>query len=324
MKTSLILILLFVIGHACSQYPDKLLYKNRKYYIRPLKTIYKTDERHTTACHRGYIATWRIENDSLYLDKINTRHCSKRNRNKEIEELIRKDNLQEWYTGKIVLSNYKKIDSIEKTDLYEHLVLNIENGVCKNNFSTCVYDNGNMFINGIGFYRNGNYLTALAHFAYITKSYPDFFKIDWNYFYISSCLKYLGHNDLSDNYLDSLIIKYPKSFTCQFAYAAKYLSGKHTDNELKNISVNSIQQIINNIDKLSNIDFHKAEKDYKNNLILLFPWIYMPVSKYNDSLDVILDGIIIGESCLDENYELKFKTNDIIKMHNQLLNNIVN
>ena len=60
-----------------AQKPDKIIIDEKIYnvnytYIIPTDDILQIDEESifTTACYRGYIATWQIENDKVYLVKV--------------------------------------------------------------------------------------------------------------------------------------------------------------------------------------------------------------------------------------------------------------
>lgn len=63
---------------ATAQASDKLIYKGETVYIfsNPLESFFDSSHRRphlppgSTACWRGYIATWKIENDCLYLVRM--------------------------------------------------------------------------------------------------------------------------------------------------------------------------------------------------------------------------------------------------------------
>lgn len=84
MKKNVICIILFFVTSvfATAQSPDRLFYKGKKYSLfnNPLESYYsKSNPRpkqivksrsRSSACWRGYIATWKIQNDSLFLKKV--------------------------------------------------------------------------------------------------------------------------------------------------------------------------------------------------------------------------------------------------------------
>jgi hypothetical protein len=321
---SLILILLFIgLSYATSQIPDKLKCNNRTYLIRPIRTDFNTRQRYPTNCYRGYVATWKIKNDSLFLHKICTKCCKNKSTKREVALILGKNKIASWYSGLIVIPYYKKIGSTGDYKIYEHLGLKIENGICVNKFSPCVYDDGFEYVNGVYYFNKGSYVKALIHFVYLTGHYPDFFKNDWNYFFILSCLKHLGQDSLSNLYVDTLLSKYPRSAALQYLYAANYLSFKDSDsnkrNELFNmISDTSIRKFITEFNKSANTDTNEYSIEYKKHLKVFFPWIYLPVSHYNSSLELILKGVNTDTECTDLEYDIKFENDNINKLFNDL------
>jgi tetratricopeptide (TPR) repeat protein len=320
MKGLLIILILIVSAHATSQIPDKLKYNKHTYLINPIKTNYKTNERYSTACYRGYVATWEIKNDSLFLKSVKTRKCSKKSKNEVIEKILGKGRLASWYSGSILISNFKKIDSFDKIKIYEHLAVDVKNGVCVRTFPTYVYDDSN-YLYGIYYLKNGFYLKALANFTYLLIHYPDFFKNDWNYLFISCCLQYLGHDSLSNEYLDSLLIKCPKSKTIELAHAVRYFLSadeKTKNEELAAITDTSILKVITNREVLLTVNLHESTNEFKSYLVFLFPWIFTPVSKYDDSLESFFDGTIDIKPLKNPAYEIVFKDKAINMFFNEL------
>lgn len=82
LSVACVLILLPAITHATAQEPDVLLYKGKEYalYANPLEPIYKSEDERpnfsvgpntiSTGNWRGYVATWKIEDGSLYLEAV--------------------------------------------------------------------------------------------------------------------------------------------------------------------------------------------------------------------------------------------------------------
>lgn len=84
-----ILCMLPAIAHATAQQPDVLIYKGKTYdlFANPLEGLYPNERKRpqffveprvlTTGNWRGYVATWTIENNFLYLVKIKAWTCNR-------------------------------------------------------------------------------------------------------------------------------------------------------------------------------------------------------------------------------------------------------
>jgi hypothetical protein len=91
---SILLMTLFTsAGFATSQHPDVLILNGKTYdlYSNPLESFYGEDWRPafwvapntvSSGNWRGYVATWEIINDKLYLTKIDSWFCNRRIRTK--------------------------------------------------------------------------------------------------------------------------------------------------------------------------------------------------------------------------------------------------
>ncbi len=90
MKLTIIIFLCLISGHllGTTQYPDFLIYQGDtlSIYANPMEAYFEKKGTRTigdiemngvrTALWRGYIATWKLENDSLFLVKMQTDYCS--------------------------------------------------------------------------------------------------------------------------------------------------------------------------------------------------------------------------------------------------------
>ena len=120
-RVSLLLMAVLLLPHvaaATGQQPDILIYKGKTYdlFANPLDSFYKSEKDRplfrlrpnvmSTGNWRGYVATWKIENDLLYLVKLDAWICSNWN-----ENTCRKVNLQQLFgkryrNGKILADWY--------------------------------------------------------------------------------------------------------------------------------------------------------------------------------------------------------------------------
>lgn len=147
----LITILISVCSFATEQFPDLLFIEEDTVYIKdfPLEQLmfeYKvTDmfdtESLSTGCWRGYRAHWRIENDSLFLEKIVG--CFDENKSIDMFELFSKNQYEveiyngrifaDWYDISFTSWNYESQPSRNHTMLYSptHLEIEEENVLLK-------------------------------------------------------------------------------------------------------------------------------------------------------------------------------------------------
>ena len=326
MKLITLILLFYVLSHATEQYKDKLIFNKRTYSIPYIKSNYKTDERYSTACWRGYVATWKVNNDSLFLKKVTTKECSRKNKSKEVGAILGKNRFTSWYSGNIIIPYYKKIGSIGKTKIYEQLVLNFENGKCVNKFPTYFYFDRNIYLRGVFYFDNGEYPKALANFSYIASGFTDFINISQNYIYLATCLRYLGYIDLSNSYLDSVITKYPESQAYEYAIVIKYISGKEFNDSKKKevllkIKNKNLRSIIQNSKRINELFTSTSLNEFGSELKILFPWFYLPVSKYRYSLKPFFEGTINEKPRPDIHYELEFNDDKINGFYYDLKNN---
>jgi len=149
--TIIIIFFLPLILNGTPQKPDKVLYKNKTYYLAlhwsyssPLEIYYykkysKSPFTMTsTANYRGFIATWIIKNNHLFLSKVKTRKY-----NVKLDYLFDKHQIKNnkvkanWFTGYISIQSNKIIKyhkSSYSTKFYtveyaKHLILYIKKGI---------------------------------------------------------------------------------------------------------------------------------------------------------------------------------------------------
>lgn len=132
----LIFVLLFVKTFATEQTGDKLIYKSDTIYIYnyPLDSLIKTfpplEKRilnysnticTSTACWRGYIGTWIIQNDSLYLSKLTNgceNHIFKLNWLFKMRKTEKGKVFADWYSGEIEEEYDNRETQINGGELY--------------------------------------------------------------------------------------------------------------------------------------------------------------------------------------------------------------
>ncbi|MET7259637.1 energy transducer TonB [Dyadobacter fermentans] len=144
---------------ATAQNPDRLIYKGDTLFIfaNPLEELYKNDSIRpkffagqagciTTACWRGYVADWKIENDQLYLTGISS--CCFRDDgvranlkslfgDKVIDGVVKVD----WFSGNIIAPQGKMLHYVHLgyESIYEReLEFHFEGGRLS---TTKTYDN---------------------------------------------------------------------------------------------------------------------------------------------------------------------------------------
>ena len=143
--TALLFMILSSNLFATAQMPDILLYKGETYPIfsNPLESYFNDDNPRPkdifkfscTASWRGYIATWKIEKNNLYLVKLVEGTCDEEAAEiplKTIFNLQKKPIPATWFSGKIRIPMGERIqyvhmgyDSIYQKELY----LSLEKGV---------------------------------------------------------------------------------------------------------------------------------------------------------------------------------------------------
>ena len=152
MKTILTSLLLVLISHglfATAQYPDKILYDGKEYSLQtnPLEPYFALhpDKRpaggiSSTACWRGYIATFEIRGGQLFLKDIQCEYSKKEKKNSYetewksvLTQVFRKDSAVkiDWFSGLLVLPYGKMVNYVHMgyASTYEHyLLLEIDKG----------------------------------------------------------------------------------------------------------------------------------------------------------------------------------------------------
>jgi hypothetical protein len=126
-----------------AQAPEIIYYRGNKYrlIVEPLemylrkKIIKPRIKRYSTANRRGYIGTWKIENEKLYLEKLYSHNREEMKLKSklfpEIDGLV----FAEWYSGSLVCPHGEAIRYIHAgyESAYErYLILNVEQGKLKN------------------------------------------------------------------------------------------------------------------------------------------------------------------------------------------------
>jgi hypothetical protein len=99
---------------ATEQYPDILIYKNdtididfallELYFEKKGERILKNADIswNCTALYNGYVATWKIENDSLFLIRIQTNYCSRNPIDVQLQDEFKSDRVfVNWYSGEL-------------------------------------------------------------------------------------------------------------------------------------------------------------------------------------------------------------------------------
>jgi len=146
---SIIILLVSTFGFATEQIPDILIWKNDtiSLHSNPLGSYPKLDDLnlfgdqndgYSTACWRGYIAEWKIIDNSLYLSNIySCDYAYSENKIKaDLKKLFPKlyDNgnvLANWYSGELSVPNGKLIH--QELKIYEsEWILNLKKGTIIN------------------------------------------------------------------------------------------------------------------------------------------------------------------------------------------------
>lgn len=150
----LILFVTPVIGYCTAQYPDKLIYKGDTIpiFANPLEPYLKAHNIDTlpdfrgcgsTACWRGYVAIWEIENDSLFLNEVTPCYndCRKDPNNADLKELFGEDFkngrvFAKWVSETLLAPHGRILQYVHMGygSVYEkELHLTISEGILKNN-----------------------------------------------------------------------------------------------------------------------------------------------------------------------------------------------
>jgi hypothetical protein len=112
---------------ATAQIPDSLIYKGEKLYIfsNPLESYFNADNPRPrdifkfscTACWRGYVATWKIEDGELFLQKIVEGTCSSKAKEIRLSHIFpdQKGPIRaSWFSGTLRIPQGKQM-------LYVHM-----------------------------------------------------------------------------------------------------------------------------------------------------------------------------------------------------------
>jgi hypothetical protein len=299
MKKAFTFIFVSIQVFATQQINDKLIYEDKIFFIHPIKLEYKLNNNvQATNCHRGYIATWKIINDSIFLEKIN--FCNSMRRNHELENKIGINQLVNWYSGEIIIPEYREIGKIDGNTLHNDLIFDIKNGVINKKVIPCLNEYGNLFSSGRYFYLKEDYVKALACFLVNLRKYPDYFKNDYTYLYIASSLKWLGYDSLSFKYQDSAKIKFPN-----------------------NCVINELTKITADIKSLSNneLQVDHLQKNECEQIILVFPWVYPPSSSYLNSAKIMNNSFFSTDSS-PADYRIEFTRREFKDLYQKVLKRV--
>lgn len=145
-KLIVLLIILLSSSNAfgTAQFPDLLIYKGDSFslFSNPLESYFgKNNPRpdylfvfRCTANWRGYVATWKIENENLYLIKLVEGSCDPNARNIDISIIFPSQDLPikaTWFSGTLRIPQGKMLSYIHMgyESIYENdLIITIENG----------------------------------------------------------------------------------------------------------------------------------------------------------------------------------------------------
>jgi len=143
--TIMVTVFLSSVVFGTEQIPDKLIYKGKEYELQtnPMESYFKKypDKRPkgaiSSACWRGYVATFEIKNNQLYLKDIEVEFWNKGKINSKsvLNKLFPKQEMIkiDWFTGLLIIPYGEIVDqaylSLDYGSLYEHyILLEIENG----------------------------------------------------------------------------------------------------------------------------------------------------------------------------------------------------
>jgi len=128
MKTLIHIILILMVitqTHATFQIPEKVMYKNSSYetlneplasYIEKNKIdITKITQSGCSANWRGYVATWVVQDNYLYLKKLFTHSCGNEKEVPLVSIIPKSKGMVKavWYSGELKLFNNGKVHSGE-------------------------------------------------------------------------------------------------------------------------------------------------------------------------------------------------------------------
>jgi hypothetical protein len=130
-----------------AQYGDKIIIEKDTFWINsnPLEEYFNQKqsrtingikiEGHCTALWRGYVATWKIQNDSLFLVRIQTEYCSENPIDLDVnKEFGTHQVFAQWVNQTIVQIKGELIHYVhaDYMSIYEHeIYYNIEKGIIK-------------------------------------------------------------------------------------------------------------------------------------------------------------------------------------------------
>ena len=298
------------------QIPDKIIYNGRKYYLRGfalneyLKSKPLSYKRSTNlSCVRGYVATWKIKNNVLYLKKV--KKCKGSEEYVVFEQSVKENTEASWFSGKLKILNYKTIKGKDIVDNKRTKILEITSGVIKKEYYLCLEMNNNLYHTGKYYYEKSNYLYSAATFYKLLTFYPDFFKNDWVYFYYLNSLRWLGITDESEKLLNEYKVQFPKSpvmndFMNTILSIIEIKNDNIQDTKAYLIKIkdkNYINLVKNLMQDKEHITFlQKKENEFYTKHFL--PWIYSVKEDKelsNCFLDQITNNALYTNPCKDSN-----------------------
>ncbi len=310
----LILVTLFYQSlMATDQVSDNLSYRFKNYQISAIQLPCTTYEKiYSTACHRGYVSSWKIKSGAIYLASVKDYRTGKRLKNVEMQ--LKAGQPADWYTGNVVIPKYSKDFNYKGETFYKSLIMRVDQGRVVEQISACIgEEDKHLFMRGQCYYAKGEFPKSLACFNRIATYYPDYLQSDFVYSYIASNLKWLGQDSLSKLYLDSIRIKFPQSVIgSELVLAADFISSngkldrfygkdKSIDDEFDLLSIVRsfpiTQQIIARDLEIS--------KPYCQKILLIFPWIYPLASKYHD-ISVLFGNALFTQACRNTDFAVTF------------------
>jgi hypothetical protein len=146
MKKLVLILFIFLLSSkafATAQIPDYLIYKGETFplFSNPLESYFRNNSRpdnifvySCTACWRGYVATWKIENGSLHLVKLVEGTCSSDAKEIDVSIIFPKKKTPieaTWFSGTIKIPQGKELLYVHMGygSIYEkEILLTIEKG----------------------------------------------------------------------------------------------------------------------------------------------------------------------------------------------------
>lgn len=170
-----ILIILFISLNcfATNQIRDRVRYNKNAEIMMTGPTLnhymvlknFPKPKRKTTACHRGYIATWEIKDKTLYLRKVKMMALN----SSEFDFKEFEGTKADWYSGEILIIRKNENKGLPEYIKTNSVYLKIENGNVIKEYESCMNKwSGDLYRIGRSYYNDKDYLHALAGIASTT------------------------------------------------------------------------------------------------------------------------------------------------------------